>query len=189
MHTYIHTCFGFVLKKTCVIVYTCVRVYIFLYAYMSMCTRVCIENACIRWLRDNTQKYTHTHIHIHIYSNSERMHLSVTYVCWWVSSSLRQLAGVLKIIEGWKQLSTVFSTSLLLQNRWKAENWPSIILKTPVMLRYETRHKTRRNFAAKWVLNSLKYTSESLLSIWAAVVYIVWMHDWMLHTCGCVCLR
>jgi hypothetical protein len=43
-----------------------------------------------------------------------------------------------------KRLLPVFSTSLLLQNRWKAWNWPSIIMRMAVCHSYRTTPTARQ---------------------------------------------
>jgi hypothetical protein len=69
-----------------------------------------------------------------------------------------------------KQLSTFFSTSLLLENRWKAWNWPSIIMRMAVC----SRKQRKTNALHTWLLNYHTYIHTYIHNI---------RHVCIIHTC------
>ncbi len=82
-----------------------------------------------------------------------------------------------------KQLSTVFSTSLLLENRWKTWNWPSIIMGMAVYMcvcvsRYICIYKT----------NVFLHHKMNMLSMWLTMSYMhtYYMHIWHVRVYICI---
>ncbi len=68
-------------------------------------------------------------IHVHVRTITRICMYTYTHICVLV----RILAFSISFRAG-KRLSTLFSMNLPLQNRCKAGNWPSIVLKTPVCI-------------------------------------------------------
>jgi hypothetical protein len=76
-------------------------------------------------------EHTQTHAHTHTHTHTLLIHTH-SFLCTHGDIIYITHSAILITTEAVKQLSTDFSTSLLLENRWKIWNWPLIIMRMAV---------------------------------------------------------